>query len=388
MPYSCTAQPERLPIVTGDSVLVVNRGDDVILLGHDSSTIRTYGTPIPPGANVLMDLSKPRYICACSGTQTYDLLQGGQSSTPSSTEIATQLIDSGLAGDIGSSVAQEIINTNLSGQIATSLLLTGTRIVDKPITTPFGPLDHWGYNNIGVPIQDLTDAQTVTISWEWEVLTAQNLSPFGELTVAWWSDIYGTVSFGEEYFEMAAPDINNPGTVGITPRGVITLPVKAPGMSLSFNGRSDPPGGLGNVRASGSILKSYRVTNRTQWQTDAAGDHILGFASAVGVPNTGSQLSSAIAFAPFDGAVEFHAWCSSTGTVNSHVRLGWGSESWARPISGSNPTMEDVIFFPNNAFGAWTSRQFGGGSRRPMYVRFFNGESGARNFTAWITVNS
>lgn len=382
MSFTCTTHPERLPIISEDCT-IFNRGDADIVLGADASTLYPYGSVLTPGSNIQMDLSKQRWIGACTGTQKYDILAGGRSSTPSSTEIATQLIDSGLSNDIGSSVAQEILDSNLSGAIANSLLLTGTRIIDAPTNTQWGPIDHFEYTFLGVAIQDLTDAQSVSISWKWEVLTALNLSSWGELTVDWWSDIYGGTSYGTDVYEIAGPNINTPGSTGASDTGIITMPVKAPGMSLSFRGKPDP-GTPGRIRCSGSTLKSYRVTPRTQWSTVAAADRILGYATALAVAG-GGGVSLATPFAPYDGQVELHTWCSATATENSHVRIGNGSDSWARRIGVVSPPMEDVLFYPIGGVGAWTSRQVSSATRRPLYVRFFNAEAAARDFAAWVT---
>lgn len=385
MSYSCTTHPERLPLINED-VTIFNRGEADIVLGSDASTLYAYGSVLSPGSNIQIDLSKQRWIGACTGTQKYDILEGGRSSTPSSTEIATQLIDSGLSTGIGQAVAANILESNLSGQIATDLLLTGTRIVDKPITVPFGPIDHYDYTFLGVPIIDMTDAQSVAIAWNWEILTALNASSFGELKVQWFSDVYGSVSFGTDLFEIAAPNINSPGTTGISDTGIIQLPVRAPGMSIGFLGKPDPPGTAGRIRAQGSVMKSYRITPKAQWGTDAGSDRILGYAQSTGL--AAGALSTATAFAPFDGQVEIHAWCNNTNTVNSHVRIGYGSDSWGRQIGGANPPMEDVMYLPLNNFGAFISRQVSSATRRPIYVKFFNGEAVARNFSAWVTCST
>lgn len=386
MSYSCTTQPERLPIVTGEDCLITNRGTDEIILGQSPSSLIAYGTAIPPGSSVLYDLSKERWIAACSGTQKYDILRGGKSALPSSTEIATQILNSDLSTQIGDKTSGAILSSNLSGQIADDILRRGTRVIDVPTLSTWGPIDHYPYTFKGVNILDLTDAQSIAISWRWEVLSASNLASFGELTVSWWSDLYGQVPFGVDVYEIAAPNINTPGTLGKSESAVIHLPVKAPGMSLAFKGIPDP-GASGRALASGYTLKSYRLTPRETWASDNASDRILGFANKTGLAG-GGTASIYFPFSPYDGLIEIHGWCSGTATTNTHMRFGYGSESFTRHIGGGSPPMEDVLFFPVGGLGAWTSRQVSGSSRRPIYVQFFNAEAGAKDFSAWITCDT
>jgi hypothetical protein len=389
MSYSCTTRPERLPIIP-EPTLILNKGTDDILLGNDAGSVRTYGAHIPPNGNLIYDLSKQRWITANTGTQTYDLLPGGASAIPGSLAIAndivasglaaaiasqttTQIVASNLAANIASQTTADIIASSLSNQIATQVLNTGTRVIDVPVTFGWGPLDH----NQTTSIFDLTDAQSFTIPWNWQTLSAANLSQFGQITLTWFDTAAGVNTVGTDVYEIGG-DLNNPATIATWETGYISGPCRGGGLRIGFNG-TVAPGGTGRIRAQGTLVKSYRLAPIARWMTDASSDRVLINVRQLGVAAGGT--SQFVLAAPYDGLVEIHCWIAATAATTSHVRMGWGSDTFY-----DASVKWDVMYFPQNqGFGAWVSRQVSGGSRRPMWFQFFNGEAAARDFKVWVT---
>lgn len=375
MSFSVTTHPERLPVIP-EPTLVINRGTDDILLGDNSSSIVAYGAHIPPNGNLIYDLSRQRWIAAKSGTQTYDLLPGGASAIPGSLAIANDILNSGLAASIASLTTTDLLASGLSAQIATQVLNTGTRVIDVPVTSSWGFLDHAGTTGIF----DVTDAQSFVIPWFWTNINAANASNFGELTLTWYDTAGGANIVGKDVYEIAG-DLNSPGTTFTTETGYIRGPCMGGGLQMSFLGKPNPPGGLGFIGAAGKLIKSYRMAPISKWSTDASADRILltNLQSGVGA----SAASSFVKAAPYDGLVEIHCWCAQVAAgTTTHVRFGWGSDTFP-----TSPVFRDVMFFPQSSTlaGTWISRQVSGGSRRPMWFQFFNGEAAARDFTVTLT---
>src|SRR5712691_4962896 len=314
---------ERLPVIE-EMCLIVNNGTADIILGNTPSELKPYGTHIQPNNNLLYDLSKQRYIIAVSGSQLYDILPGGQSSVPGSAAIVSGIISSSLATDI----ATKVVASSLSQDVATNVLNTGTRVIDQPTTTTWGPLDDGGNTSIF----DMSNAQSYFLPWAWTNTSAANLSAFGQLTLAWYDTVAGGQQTFADQFEIASTNINVTGTIMTSIRGYIIGSCKGNGLKIFFDGTPVGSGGAGRISASGALVKSFRLSPIDKWLTDDGIDRVLGTASANGIV-TGTQ-SNYFAFSPYDGIIELNAWMSNTATANTgFIQYGWGSTQF--PIAAS-----------------------------------------------------
>lgn len=382
MSYTCDTQPRTLPLIE-EPCLIINQGTADIILGDDSRMIKAYGTHIVPGANLIYDLSSIRYICSVTGAQNYDILPGGGSSIPGAANIANAILASGLAADI----ATDVVNSGLSLQIAQQVLATGTKVIDVPQVIAFGPIDGNGFPFTGSAIFDVTDAQSLTIAFNWQNVNASNLSSFGAINVIWFDTAAGTNQIGLDTYEIAG-DLNAPGTALITETGYIRTPCLGAAVQVQFQ-PTPVPGGAGRVFLRGIIVKSYRLNPINRYATDASADRVLGRVAANGVAAGGASVY--LPCSPYDGPLEINGDCSACITNETYVQYGWGSTQWP-VVNTAGRTATTRLYFPSRA-GATTvesllSAPLRASSRRPLWMRIHNGEAGGRDFSVTVIAST
>lgn len=372
MSYSVGIQPEQLPIIQ-ESTLIINQGGVELLLGNSRGVLSSYGAKLAPGDSLVYDLRTQRYIASSSGLCQYDILPGATAAVPGATSIASELTASGLANAISASVVASSLATDVAAQV----LATGTRVIDVPTTTAWGPLDHGGSS----AIFDVTDAQSVVIPWSWAVSSVANLSAWGALTVNWYADIAGTISCGSDVYEMGG-NLNTPGTVLTSETAFIRTPCKGAALKFTFTG-TPAPGAVGRISASGNLVKSYRLNPINRYETDLSGDRVLKNFTIIALGAL--ALSPFILCSPYDGPLEITANASSVtlaGGVPSFVQYGWGSTQWpVSAVAGRKPYTQ--VFFPQAAAAgeSFLTSILRASSRRPLWIRFGNSSGAAVDFT-------
>ncbi len=325
--------------------------------------LQAYGAQLAPGNSTVYDLSKQRWIASAFGSQIYDILPGATASIPGASTISDQLLASGL-----------------SQQIASAILLTGVKSLDVPVATNWGPLDG---NSPGgsSAIFDLTNYQSIIVSWSFSVLSAANLSPFGQLTLTWYNDLAGTTIVGTDVFEMAG-NLTTPGTILTTTKGYIRMPVRGTGLKFTFLGTGVAPGAAGRINASGTLISSLRPIATTQWYTDASADRVLLNIDKAAVPAGGD--SSFWWAEPYDGQITIGGWVDAI--AGSYLRFAWGSPMWGAAANRGKQIVSlataqgggPLVGFQNNLPG----------TRRPIWGVCHNQDAAVHDFHVSIVCSS
>lgn len=150
MSFTVTTTPLQLPDF-GETVLLVNNGNDTVFVGPRRDILPSDGFPLPPLGQVTLSSGQIYYAQANSGQQELDALAGALAFSPSPAQIAAQLVGSTLASVIATDIAASALPANTAAQqYATgSRLSDASGLVVTATLNPFTGSSTWGLANNG-----------------------------------------------------------------------------------------------------------------------------------------------------------------------------------------------------------------------------------------------